>query len=88
MKWTWARKPTPDNVTHLRSITLNILGKYYKPMYFDRVREFKIENELIDMILCYYCDDIATQKDHVYPISALTRDVQGAPDITWTSGGR
>lgn len=77
MRW-WKRKVTPevtDTVYYLRAITLKNFGEYYRPIHFDRMKLFIIEGEKIEMILCFYCDDMATQKDHTYPISALTRDV-------------
>lgn len=81
MSWFWARKlakdksEIKDTVYYLRSITLKSFGEYYRPIHFDRTKLFTIEGEQIEMILCFYCDDIAVNKDHVYPVSALTRDI-------------
>lgn len=58
----------------LRSLTLEVFGKYYRHKHFDRLKHYKVDGQMIELIMCYYCDDMASERDHVYPVSALTRD--------------
>lgn len=45
----------------------NILAEYYKDYGFDRIREFDGQT----YYLCYYCENLATGRDHVPPLSIL-----------------
>jgi hypothetical protein len=81
MKWkVWSRlrnKRVEKSIAvfHLRSIALREFGKYYRPVHFDRLKTMELEGEQLEVVMCYYCDDPAEHKDHVYPVSALTRDI-------------